>query len=446
MITRLKPNAPPLELIEENKSMIKKYLSGDRALMQKAEKAFHDLFEEFKAVNHNDQFHGTETLLYHQYMVLHSFDKFIDVVVRDFSDDDKFVGHMEMLLQTVETKTRFGRRELRTLLTHVPPRCTKNLQTLLFLTVLFHDLGKLYNTEKWEQEFEDETLKLRKFQRHDMYGRSFFRFLMVRKSRLDQILDNIIGRTKEEKAKLSSLLEGMNEKKRKKQEQKIHLLEIDIYYLTKCRDVIKQFKDLLDEFDLKTGDYRFIANLVEHHQTLLNDPTMNYVIYANEKDIKKLQKFLKWARDKKLAKVGILRKNLSNDFVFYGLMFVNMADAGGTGFSDHAVEIAFKKYKKGDKFKGHHGDIGSDAEFCGFLVYLYHNLSRSDDEIIKDWFGVEEKKKEVQYNWGALFKSYPKEDALNIKLTLQKKGPKGLAALAKTKGWNMGQIMKLIRV
>ena len=196
MTTRLKPNTNPEKLIDNNLVLIKKYLIEDRASLQKAEEIFKSLFKEFSEVNHNDSFHGNETLLYHQYMVLHCFNKFMDVVVKDLSEDDLFVKSMEQLLETIETKTKLGRKELKQLLTQTPPTCSKNLQTLLFLTVLFHDIGKLYNTGKWEQEFNDETLKLRKFQRHDDYGWSFLQIISTKKVHFERLFTSISTRIK----------------------------------------------------------------------------------------------------------------------------------------------------------------------------------------------------------------------------------------------------------
>lgn len=445
MTERLSTTASPQELIDSNRRLIKKYLESDKEIIKKAEEKFQELFEKFKDVNHNDQFHGTETLLYHQYMVMHSFDLFMDAITKDFASNDQFINNMEVLLQTIETKTKMGKEEIKNLLVDTPKGCTKNFQTLLFLTVLFHDIGKLYNTEKWEKEFTDETLKLRKFQRHEGYGKSFLKFFMMKKERMDELIDNVINILKNEKAGLESTISALDEKKKANVTQKINLLTIDIYYLSACRNTIKEFKELLDEFELNKGDYRFISDMIEKHHTLLRDASMPYEAYANEKDIKKLRAFLKWAREKKLAKADIQQKNRQNDFIFYGLMFINMSDVNGTGYSDQVIEIAFKNYAIGDKFEGHHGNIKADAEFCGFLNYLYHNIARSDDEIIKDWFGVEEIKKGTAYNYAALFQKYEKQDALEIKRALETAGPAGLSQLCNAKGINMGEIMKVLR-
>lgn len=55
---------------------------------------------------------------------------------------------------------------------------------------------------------------------------------------------------------------------------------------------------------------------------------------------------------------------------------------------------------------------------------------------------MQTRKPKAQYNYGNLFKNYPKDKAKEeIKQILESEGPKGLAA----KGYNVGEIMKLIK-
>ena len=292
MVERHKPTTNPSQLVDFNLDLIKKYIQ-QKAVMDKAEEFFKQLFHEYSTINHNDTFHGNETLLYHQYMVLHSFNTLMEVVAKDFSQDDPFIRNMQILLERLETKTNFGRRELKTLFKNNPPGCSKNLTTLSFLTVLFHDIGKMYNTEKWEKEFNDETLRLRKFQRHEGYGWSFFQILSTRKFHYDRLFNNITNRIKQEIAKRESALESLTDKKREEERKKINGLKIDLYYTNASRQTIEQCKDLLEEMELNKNDYWFVAKMIEHHQTLFNDPSVDYKVYQQEKDIKKLQFCLK---------------------------------------------------------------------------------------------------------------------------------------------------------
>lgn len=55
---------------------------------------------------------------------------------------------------------------------------------------------------------------------------------------------------------------------------------------------------------------------------------------------------------------------------------------------------------------------------------------------------VKARKPKATYNWGALFKAYPRDEALVIKGIIIAEGPGGLVA----KGYKPGEIMKLIRV
>ena len=442
-LSRLNPKANPSDLIEYNLSLLKRYISSDRTVLKKAEEVFQKMFTEYGQVHHNDQFHGNETLLYHQYMVLHSFTTLMDVVEKDYNDNDHYVQAMRSLLTITESKTTFGRKELKSMLTHSPPTCSKPFQILLFLAVLFHDIGKLYNTEKWEKEFNDETLRLRKFQKHDDYGWAFFQILSTKKNNFDTLFGHMVERTKKEIAKLNSQLDQAESKKKEEYQKKLNFLKIDLHYLIITKDRILEFKDLLDELDLKRDDYWFVSKLVEHHQTLFNDPSMDYAKIILEKDQKKISTFVDWVRKKKLEKVGVTKKTKLNDYIFYGLLFMNMSDTNGTGFSDHEIEYAFKNYKLGDKFEGHHGAINSDAEFFGFLNYMYHNISKANEEIVTTWFGVEAvAKKQVVYNYDNLQSQFSSPQIAQIQLILEKEGPKGLAK----NGYNVGQIMKLIRV
>ncbi|MBI2138482.1 HD domain-containing protein, partial [Candidatus Woesearchaeota archaeon] len=205
-VERLTPKASPEELVEFNKRLISKFISSDKGILQRAEEIFGRLFQEFQHINHNDQFHGTESLLYHQYMAMHSFNTFMDMVCDELSASDPFVRHLESLLKSLEERTSIGKKELKELLNENPPSCSKDLKTLLFLAALFHDIGKLYNTERWEKEFADETLKLRKFQRHASYGSLLFRILALRQSNYMRIFSSITSITQQEIAKLEAEL------------------------------------------------------------------------------------------------------------------------------------------------------------------------------------------------------------------------------------------------
>ena len=54
---------------------------------------------------------------------------------------------------------------------------------------------------------------------------------------------------------------------------------------------------------------------------------------------------------------------------------------------------------------------------------------------------LQRRKPEQNYNWGALFQKYSKDEALVIKGIIIAQGPGGLAA----KGYKVGEIMNLLR-
>ena len=83
MVEQHKPTTNPSQLVDFNMRMLDIYIK-QITVSEKAEEFFQKLFQEYSTVNHNDTFHGNETLLYHQYMVLHSFNMFMQVIAKEF--------------------------------------------------------------------------------------------------------------------------------------------------------------------------------------------------------------------------------------------------------------------------------------------------------------------------------------------------------------------------
>lgn len=393
------------ELINHNIILMSRYLSEDRSFFIRAEKVFRKIFSEYHQVHHYDSYHGSESLLYHQYMVMHSLDVFLDTIVEDYNANDKSVKLMQRLVDTIVDKTLMGRKELKNLLNQPPPKCSKPFKIILFLVMLFHDLGKLYNTELLGKKLGDETLQARKFTTHDRYGWNLFQYFKVRRERSDQVIEEAILKTrkkitslKNKEQKLKSVVKLPDnqiigakskvdyDKELKQVSKEINIFKLDLEYLEGCKERIFQLRELLEEFNLTKGDLHFISKLIKHHQALFNQKDWDYSKYVHETDAGKLKLFVEWCRVEKFKKAGIRRRSKSNTFFFYGLLLAAMSDVTGTGYSDHTVEKMFETDKFDVNFKGHHGDISPQAEFLGFLAYLYHNLSLPDERIIKNWF------------------------------------------------------------
>ena len=213
-------------------------------------------------------------------------------------------------------------------------------------------------------------------------------------------------------------------------------------------------------FESNKGLFRHILYFISTHRKKFNEITELFKgdieitgLGYDKSNVKSSQ--VVWATVTS-SKIAIIREKIHNLLKFSGI------DESHFKFTDPHITL-FMEVGKGDL----HGipkrkKVGLDKYIGKNLInFNFKTVCIYSGPRIKFTFGnrgitgkpsnkfkallqaeIKARKPKASFNWGALFKAYPRDEAIKIKNLMQTKGPRGLVE----NGYKVADIMKIVRI